>query len=78
MPKTHCKCGYFIDLSEIPSPNQKLIISDIKYDKFEGLVDAEEVFKSMHIVAECNECGRIYIFHNGFNEAPTVYKKEEL
>lgn len=76
MPKVLCKCGHWINLSDIPSPNQMLIISDIEYDKFQGLVDPEKIFMAMHIVAVCSVCGRLYIYYNGFDKPPTIYKKD--
>ena len=77
MPKFICKCGNVIDLGEIPSPNQFLIISDIEYDKFSGMIDAEELYGKMKIVVNCNTCRRLHIFCNGFNQAPSTYMLEE-
>jgi len=34
MPKIRCVCDYVIGLSEIPSPNQYLMISDISFEKY--------------------------------------------
>lgn len=76
MPKVLCKCGCAINLSDIPSSNQMLIISDIDYDKFQGLVDAEEVFTTMNIVAVCPNCDRLHVFYDGFNKPPIIYKKD--
>lgn len=76
MPKYLCKCGCTIPLGEVPSPNQYMIISDIDYEKYQGLINAEDLYLKMSIVAKCSNCGRLYIFWNGFNNAPSVYKVE--
>ena len=48
MPKIKCVCGNIIGLGEIPSPNQYLMISDVLFDKFQGYVDAEEIYKEIN------------------------------
>lgn len=74
MPKLKCECGEVIDLSGIPSPNQYLIISDIEFDKFEGNVDSELIYSQMKIVVKCSFCMRLYIYFNGFDQKPLIYK----
>jgi len=76
MPKIKCKCGDIIGLGEIPCPHQYNIISDKEYDKFQGLIDAEELYLSMKIIIKCNKCLRLYIYWNGFDNPPEVYEKE--
>lgn len=76
MPKVLCKCGHFINLSDIPSPNQRLMISDVDYDKYWGKIDAEELFKEMTLVVVCPNCGRLYIYYDGFDKPPIIYKKD--
>jgi len=76
MPKYQCKCGITINLSEIPSPNQFMIISDVEMDQFTGSVESEDVYRSMKIVANCPNCHRLHIFWEGFNENPSTYVKE--
>lgn len=76
MPKIKCKCGEVIGLGEIPSPNQSLIISDVEFDNFQGMVDAEEIYRKMKIVVHCKKCKRLYVFWNGFDSEPDVYVKE--
>lgn len=76
MPKYLCKCVYTILLGEVPSPNQYMIISDIDYEKYQGLINAEDLYLKMSIVTKCSNCGRLYIYWNGFNNAPSVYKVE--
>ena len=77
MPKFRCKCGNVIPLGEVPSPNQYMMISDIDYDKYQGLIDAEELYLKMCIVAKCSSCKRLYIFGNGYNNDPIVYSVEK-
>lgn len=76
MPKLKCVCGNVIGLGEIPSPNQSLMISDTEFDKFQGTLEVEEIYKSMKIVAHCNECERLHIFYKGFDNEATIYNKE--
>lgn len=74
--KIQCECDNIIWLGEIPSPHQWLIISDEAYDKFEGKVDAEEIFAKMEIVVRCKVCDRLHVYWNGFDKPRTIYKKE--
>lgn len=63
-------------LGEIPSPYQYLLISDENFDKFEGEVDSEDIFKEMTTVVICNNCGRLLIFWDKNNREATSYKRE--
>ncbi|MBA4145869.1 MAG: hypothetical protein C0523_08910 [Cytophaga sp.] len=74
MPKIKCYCGEVISLSEIPSLNQLLLISDVEFDKFRGKVDVEELFEKMKLVVYCNSCKRLHVYYNGFDEEATIYK----
>lgn len=76
MPKIRCKCDNIIPLGEIPSPHQWLIISDVQYDEFQGLVDSEDLFLKMEIVVKCNVCERLHVFWDGFDKPQTIYMKE--
>jgi hypothetical protein len=76
MPKILCICETIIDLFEIPSINQLLLIEDVHYDKFNGSIDSEKLYKEMLLVARCKECKRLYIYENGFNTNPIIYKLE--
>lgn len=77
MPKIKCICGEIIGLGEIPSPNQKLIISDVDYDKYsEGSIDAEKLYQAMTLVVVCPVCNRLYLYDNGFENEPIIYKIE--
>ncbi|OXB25330.1 hypothetical protein B0A80_01475 [Flavobacterium tructae] len=74
MPKIKCVCGNIIGLGEIPSPNQYLMISDVLFDKFQGYVDAEEIYKEMKLVVHCKECQRLHIYCNGFDKDAIIYQ----
>ena len=78
MPKIVCECKNIIDLGGIPSENQFLIISDMDFDKFQGLVDAEAIYKEFKVVAKCQKCERLHIFWNGFDKTASVYAQEEI
>lgn len=76
MPKMTCKCGYIINYSQIPSENDWLFISEIEYDKFQGKVDSEEIYRSMRLMRRCTNCGRLYIYWNGANNDPEIFVKD--
>lgn len=76
MPKIECECGEIISLNDIPSPNQWMIISDMDYDKYEGMIDSEKLFMEMQIVVKCKVCGRLYIYWDGFENKPIIYNPE--
>ena len=42
MSKIKCKCDNIIWLGEIPSPSQWMIISDVEYEQYSGLVNAAD------------------------------------
>lgn len=77
MPKYICKCGNPINLSDIPSPNQLMMIEDVDYDKFFEKIDAEQLYREMILAVRCNVCQRLYIFENGFDKEPILYKVEK-
>ncbi|VTR34524.1 Uncharacterised protein [Sphingobacterium thalpophilum] len=75
MPKVRCICDYVISLSEIPSSNQYLMISDVSFEKYFNIeIKAEELYSEMKIVAHCPNCGRLHVFYNGFDKDPVVYR----
>lgn len=76
MPKLKCVCSEVINLNEIPSPHQYLMISDQKYDNFQGLVDTEVLYREMIITVKCPTCSRLHIFENGFDNPAITYKLE--
>ncbi|ROO59300.1 hypothetical protein EDC02_1096 [Micromonospora sp. Llam0] len=77
MAKFLCICGTIIQTSgPIPNELEWKIISDLEFDRFEGLVDAEEVYVASRPVFKCHTCGRLWIFWRGVDEPPQCYKPE--
>jgi len=73
MPKVVCLCKEVINLSDIPSPNQLLMIEDVKYDKYFDSIDAENLYMEMNLVVRCPNCKRLYVYENGFGNDPLIY-----
>lgn len=77
MPKIKCTCGNVIGLSEIPSPNQLLIISDEDFDEvYSDSINPDNLYEKFKIVVTCKVCGRLHIFWDGFDKTPIIYKPE--
>ncbi len=77
MAKLRCACGRIITTSgEIPNRLEWKIISDVDFDEFEGIVDAEDVYLRCKSIFRCPECGRLWIYWDGFGEAPVCYAPE--
>lgn len=77
MPKLVCRCSNIIDLGRIPNPCEWLYISDVEYDSFEGAIDAEDLYMAMKGAVKCDQCGRLWLFHNGYDAPPLCYKPED-
>ncbi|MEU9887485.1 hypothetical protein [Sphaerisporangium sp. NPDC051011] len=74
MSKFHCVCGNLIRISGlIPNPDEWKIISDIDFDHFEGLVDAENVYASSTSMFRCRNCGCLWVYWDGFDNPPQLY-----
>jgi hypothetical protein len=73
MPAIRCRCGEVLRYGEIPSPIEWKIISDVQMDDFSGMVDAEEVYGAMKSLLVCPQCGRLWVYWNGFGADPTEY-----
>lgn len=73
MPKYTCKCGESLRFGEIPCSIEWKIVSDQKFDQFSGMVDAEEIYSAMDSLLKCPNCGRVWIFWDGFKSAPQEY-----
>lgn len=76
MPSMLCKCGNKLSFGEIPNPIEWLLISDEKFDKFQGGVDLEAIYREMNSALKCSRCGRLWVFWNGFDSAPVSYAQE--
>lgn len=68
-----CKCGKKLSYGEIPNPIEWLIISDVEYDGYQGMIDSEGLYQKMKSMIKCNQCGRMWIFWHGFDKDPTCY-----
>lgn len=74
MSKMLCPCGEVISMSgPIPNPIEWLLISSVDYDRFQGTIDAERLYKSMISMFKCPKSGHLFIFWNGMGESATVY-----
>ena len=76
MPAIRCKCDNIISYSEIPNPNELLMISDVKYDDYSGVIDSEDLYKEMTHILKCDGCGRLWIYWDGFKNNPLSYLPE--
>ena len=76
MPKVKCVCDQTISYSEIPNPNEWLMISDHHFDRFSGKVDTEDIYRAMLPILKCPECGRLLVYWDGWNQPPAIYKRE--
>ncbi|GGJ30428.1 hypothetical protein [Paenibacillus hunanensis] len=73
MPKLLCTCNNILNLQDIPCKVQYNFISDVDYDKYHDNINAEELYQEMKIFVECDKCGRLWFFWNGFDEEPLEY-----
>jgi hypothetical protein len=77
MSKFVCRCSHVLCTSgPIPNPVEWRTISDIDFDRFEGSVDAEEVYRSTETMIRCPVCDRLWVFWNGLDNGPTCYRPE--
>ncbi|PWG82120.1 hypothetical protein [Pararcticibacter amylolyticus] len=78
MPRIKCVCEYVIQLGDIPSDNQLMIIEDKDFEKFFDVkeLEAELIYSSMKIAARCPNCGRLHIFWDGFDHPQMIYGLE--
>ena len=57
----------------IPNPQQWNLISDERFDEFDGLVDAEKMNLAASHAYRCEDCGRLWIFWDGHGAEPVEY-----
>jgi hypothetical protein len=77
MPAIKCTCGNVIRYGQIPCPDEFLFISDVDYDKYTGLIDAEELYRNMKSILQCGNCKRLWVYWNGFKNDPQCYRRED-
>lgn len=70
MPGMQCRCGAILRYGELPCPIEWRIISDVDFDAFSGMVDAEDVYRAARGALRCPECRRLWVFWNGWGEEP--------
>lgn len=73
MPKFLCECGETLSFSEIPCKIEYKFISDVDYDLFQGDINAEDLYDKMKSFIECQNCKRLWMFWNGYQEKPQQY-----
>jgi hypothetical protein len=76
MPSFFCKCGERILDGQIPQPNEWLLMSDVEYGTYSGMIDAEQLYLAMKSMLLCPQCGRVWIFWNDYQQPPTCYSPE--
>lgn len=78
MGKFNCICGDIIRVSgPIPHPDEWLMIADTEYDSLDPSTNLDDLYKKMKSLIICRNCGRLWVFWDGFGAEPTVYKKDE-
>lgn len=78
MSKFLCKCGNIIRISgDIPNPIEWKFINDSNFDKLQGEIDREELYMQMRSFLKCDNCGRLWVYWNGFDNPPTLYAPED-
>jgi len=72
MPKMLCECGKEIKLHAIPNEYTYMYISEVDYDKYQGRINAEELYRAMDYFIKCPKCSRIWLYKSG-NKTPIEY-----
>lgn len=78
MPSIKCKCGEKLGYGQIPNPIEWLTISDVDFDGYSGMIDSEDLYKSMKSMLQCPKCGRLWFFDHGFENPPRCYRLEDV
>ncbi|MBW4084752.1 hypothetical protein [Paenibacillus sp. S150] len=73
MPKIRCKCGELLRFGDIPCKIEYKFISDVEYDQYQEQIDSEILYLNMKSFLQCDECGRLWFFWDGFNNPPKEY-----
>ena len=76
MPSMICSCGARLSYGEIPCPIEWLVISDTEYNSHQDMINSEALYSKMKSMLKCNQCGRLWIFWNGFDKNPSGYIPE--
>jgi hypothetical protein len=74
MAKWLCLCGQTIRSSgAISNPDEWRLLSDVDFERFDGTVDAEEIYLATTIAYRCPASDHLWIFWNGIGRAPSIY-----
>ena len=74
MARFRCVCGEVIVTSgPIPNPTEWRCTSDVDFDSFTGLVDAEEIYAQATIMYRCPVSNHLWVFWDGIDQVPTLY-----
>jgi hypothetical protein len=77
MGKFLCKCENVIRVSgAIPNPIEWLFISDTEYDSYTNPIEPEKLYLKMNSFLKCDQCGRLWVFWDGYDNMPTLYMPE--
>lgn len=71
-----CKCKQKISYGEIPCSHEYLFISDVAYDKYDEYIHWKKLYFEMKSILKCEYCGRLWVFRDGFENAPISYLPE--
>ena len=74
-----CLCGQVIRSSgAIPNPDEWHLLSDVDFERFEGQINAEDVYMATTIAYRCPASDHLWIFWDGLDGDPSVYAPVEL
>jgi hypothetical protein len=73
MPGILCSCGKALKYGVVPCPIEWLLISDTEADRYQGQIDAEDLYRAARSLLRCPDCDRLWVFWEGFQKAPTEY-----
>ena len=77
MPKKTCRCGESLRYGTIPCELEWLLVSDVAFERCSSAepegIDADSLYEVMKSMLQCPNCGRLWIFWNGFDKEPSEY-----
>lgn len=79
MAKFQCVCGYMISTSgEIPHPYQWELVSDVDFDGFAGLVDADQIYMKATVMFRCPSSDHLWVYWDGIDQPPSLYSPSSV
>ena len=73
MPSYLCKCNKRIDYTTIPAESSYHLLADEDVEIEEDIVTRNAAWSRAVQVLRCPNCDRLWVFWDGFHEAPTEY-----